>query len=76
MVVKQERNFFQGGQHREDWTNVSKNVSKAPKILLGLYKENVGQRSGQIENEDQVDYCPGVNHGVLLAQGTPLCLSS
>ena len=40
--VEQERNLFQGGQHQEDSGLMSQTVSKVPKILPGLYKENVG----------------------------------
>ena len=49
------------------WTSVSKTVSKVPKILPGLCKENVRQRYVRVGSEGQVDHCPRVSHvGVLL----------
>lgn len=38
-MLRQEENLFRGGQHWEDWTNISKTVPKMLKILAGFYTE-------------------------------------
>ena len=44
-VVKQARNYFSEANTARQQTSSSKTVSEAPKMLPGLYKENVGRRS-------------------------------
>jgi len=41
------------------WTNISRSVSGVLKILLGSYKENVGQRSVGPRRLDSTGHCLG-----------------
>ena len=58
-------------------TSVSKTVSKVPKMLSGLYKKTVGQRSAGTAGEVEVKLITdleSVKGRVLLAQSSPYYL--
>lgn len=59
------------------WSSISKNVSRVPKVLSGLHRENVGRSwraptGGQRGSGESLLW--DLSRGVLLAQGSACCL--